>query len=822
SFADVVANAAGAPGWCGLAADRTVLWGPAGRAPVVEPADADRLRVTMDGRDLLGSPLVVDALDRVEGFVEAAPDGGLRGWAWRPANPDADPMPRLRPARGPDANIVTDDMDMPPGGGLLARRRRFAISAKALSGLTGPFRVLGGDHRDLVGSPIHPDGESRPVPPPIAGARRQTGTDVIIAVHGAPAATLACIASVMASRPRPARLIVVDDATPEPDLARALDALFARGRIALIRNPTPLGFPGAANAGLRMAASVGRDAVLLNSDTLVPRGWLEALRACAHGAPDIGTVTPLSNSAGIVSYPGPDGTNPTPDLAETRRLAGLARRANTGTVVDIPVGVGFCLYIRGDCLRATGLLRADLFAQGYGEENDFCLRARDLGWRHVAAPGVFVTHIGGQSFGTAGGALRARNAEILERLHSGYDALIARHVVADPLAPARRRIDRIGFRAARAPGTVGAVLMVTHDQGGGVERVIAARAAALRAANLRPLVLRPARLADGRTAARVAEAEDDAAFPNLTFAVPGELADLKRLLAGARVAHVELHHSLGHAPEVLDLARALNVPHEVHVHDYAWLCPRVVLLGAAGRYCGEPGIAGCVACVADVGSLLDETIGPAALRARSAHLLAGARRVVVPSADAAARIARHFPGAVPRITPHEDDGALPPVPPTRLGRCRVAVIGAVGTAKGYEILLACARDAARRALPLAFTVVGHTIDDARLMSTGHVFVTGPYAPDEAEALIRAQDAASAFIPSVVPETWCFALTEAWRAGLRAAAFDLGAQAERIRATGWGFLLPLRTPAASINDALLAACGVSRHEDSLQASTSTGP
>ncbi|HEY5301916.1 MAG TPA: glycosyltransferase family 2 protein, partial [Acetobacteraceae bacterium] len=316
--------------------------------------------------------------------------------------------------------------------------------------------------------------------------------------------------------------------------------------------------------------------------------------------------------------------------------------------------------------------------------------------------------------------------------------------------------------------------------------------------------------------------EDDAAFPNLTFAVPDELADLTRLLAGERVAHVELHHSLGHAPEVLDLARALNVPHEVHVHDYAWLCPRVVLLGAAGRYCGEPGIAGCVACVADVGSLLDETIGPAALRARSAHLLAGARRVIAPSADAAARIARHFPGAVARITPHGDDGALPPVPPTRAGRCRVAVIGAVGAAKGYETLLACARDAARRALPLVFTVVGHTIDDARLMATGHVFVTGPYAPDEAEALIRAQDAASAFIPSVVPETWCFALTEAWRAGLRAAAFDLGAQAERIRATGWGFLLPLRTSAPRINDALLAACGVSRHEDTLQASTSTGP
>ena len=42
--------------------------------------------------------------------------------------------------------------------------------------------------------------------------------------------------------------------------------------------------------------------MLLNSDTLVAPGWLEALRAVAYSAPDIGTVTPLSNDATIVTY----------------------------------------------------------------------------------------------------------------------------------------------------------------------------------------------------------------------------------------------------------------------------------------------------------------------------------------------------------------------------------------------------------------------------------------------------------------------------------------------------------------------------------------
>ncbi|HEX5326626.1 MAG TPA: glycosyltransferase, partial [Acetobacteraceae bacterium] len=133
-----------------------------------------------------------------------------------------------------------------------------------------------------------------------------------------------------------------------------------------------------------------------------------------------------------------------------------------------------------------------------------------------------------------------------------------------------------------------------------------------------------------------------------------------------------------------------------------------------------------------------------------------------------------------------------------------------GVAKGYDVLLACARDAAWRNLPLDFVVVGHTIDDRRLLATGRAFITGHFHPDEATALIRAQGAALALLPSIVPETWCYALSDAWQAGLAVAAFDIGAQAERIRRTGRGFLLPLGLPAPRINNALLAAASQSVH------------
>jgi glycosyltransferase involved in cell wall biosynthesis len=131
------------------------------------------------------------------------------------------------------------------------------------------------------------------------------------------------------------------------------------------------------------------------------------------------------------------------------------------------------------------------------------------------------------------------------------------------------------------------------------------------------------------------------------------------------------------------------------------------------------------------------------------------------------------------------------------------VIGAIGVQKGFDIILACAADAAARNLNLFFTVVGYTIDDDALEATGRVSITGPFKAEEAERLIRSQHATMALIPSTWPETWCFALTDAWNAGLPAFVFDIGTQAQRVRDTGRGWVLPLGLPPARVNDIVLA-------------------
>ena len=685
----------------------------------------------------------------------------------------------------------------------LARPRAFGVAAEALAGLGAPLTVRGEDGRQLWGSPISPGLKVQPVwadevgaPARGDGVRRPVA--VVVPAYRGEAVTMACLASVLAARPRGVRVIVVEDASPEPGLVAALQGLARRRRIELVRLGENAGFPGSANAGMRAAA--GCDVVLLNSDTLVAPGWIEELRAAAYSGDDVGTVTPLTNDGTIVSYPDAGSGNAVPGPAEVVVLDGVARAANAGVVVDVPVGVGFCLYVRGDCLAAVGLFREDVFAQGYGEENDFCLRARHAGWRNVAAAGVFVGHLGGASFGGGRAHLMRRNGAVLERLHPGYDALVARHVAADPLGPARARMDAARWAAgwgAAGRQKAGAVVMITHGGGGGVERVVAERAAAVRAGGQRAVLLRPA-----NGGVRVEEA-GGGAFPNLVFPMPDGLAALTALLRGDRVRRVEVHHLLGHHHAVVEVARRLRAELVSVVHDYARFCPRIALVSTERRYCGEPDVAGCEACVADLGSLLEDNPPVRALLDRSGAELRGAARVVAPSLDAAARIGRHFPGVRAEVEAWEDDEVLPPVAPVVRGAVvRVVVVGAIGVEKGFEVLLGCVRDARARGLPLEFVVVGYTADDERLMAAGPAFVTGEYAEADAAGLIRSQAGTLGWLPSVFPETWCFALTRAWDAGLAVAVFDLGAQAERVRRTGRGWVLPLGMGIRGVNDWLL--------------------
>jgi hypothetical protein len=235
-----------------------------------------------------------------------------------------------------------------------------------------------------------------------------------------------------------------------------------------------------------------------------------------------------------------------------------------------------------------------------------------------------------------------RNLEILNRLHVGYDGMIARWQKQDPLAESRQRIDlaRLSKQTLRRD----AVLLITHNRDGGLRRHVAERLEALTRTGRCAILLRPEPMdpADGDCVTFVAQLDTgfQDEFPNLRFCMPDEQASLLSALRAWRVRGIEVHSLIGHSDSVVDLILDLRVPVDLVIHDYSLFCPRISLTDGNYRYCGEPAIAACRDCVAKNGTNFDAPVSPDELVERTGRLMEVARSIIAPSGDAARRIER--------------------------------------------------------------------------------------------------------------------------------------------------------------------------------------
>lgn len=635
-------------------------------------------------------------------------------------------------------------------------------------------------------APAAPAPRSRPRPAALA-------VDVIVPVYRGLDETRACLDSLLAAEPAlPHECIVIDDASPEPALSAYLRDLAETGRITLLANPENLGFVGTVNRG--MALHPERDVVLLNSDTRVSGDWLDRLADCAYSDPAAATATPFSNNATICSYPRFCEDNPLPARAGAE-LDALCRAANPGQAVEIPTAVGFCMYIRRDCLDQLGLFDAERFGKGYGEENDFCMRAAAAGWKHLLCADTFVYHSGGVSFAETQTPRQRDAIQVMRRLHPHYETEVQRHIHADPARPLRLALDTARLLAVRRP----LLLFVLHASGGGTEKH-ARDLARLFAGRLEVLLLQP-----GDTGCHELSWLREGEGFRLYFRLPEDHPRLRDLLRGLGLGRVHFHHLQGIDPALLQLPKELGLPYDFTVHDYYTLCPQISLTGVRGQYCGEPDEAGCDRCL----RLLPAPgkVDIRTWRRRHAELVDGADRVFAPSRDVQARVRRHFPRARVILTPHPEDAALdrPPAPrPLAADQpLRIVVLGALGPAKGPDLLERCALDAEYRDLPLDFQLLGYAYRSLVERPRGRLAVHGPYQEQELDRLLEDVRPHLVWFPAQCPETYSYTLSACLRNGLPVVAPDLGAFPERLAGRPWSWIRPWQDGAGAYNDFFMA-------------------
>lgn len=257
---------------------------------------------------------------------------------------------------------------------------------------------------------------------------------VVIPVFNAARQLERCLRAVAATLPPDTRVLVVDDAS---DDAAVGDVLARRaGDWTVLRNERNRGFVASANRG--MDAAGDDDVILLNSDTVPAGDWAVKLQRALQAAPDVASATPFTNNGEIASLPDFCRANPLPDDAEA--WARACERAGEPRYPELPTAVGFCMAIRRACLAAVGGFDEAAFGRGYGEENDWCMRASRAGWRHVLCDDAFVAHEGNASFGPLGLAPGDAAMNALLARHPGYLDQVRAFIDADPLRDDRRRV----------------------------------------------------------------------------------------------------------------------------------------------------------------------------------------------------------------------------------------------------------------------------------------------------------------------------------------------------------------------------------------------
>jgi GT2 family glycosyltransferase/glycosyltransferase involved in cell wall biosynthesis len=613
--------------------------------------------------------------------------------------------------------------------------------------------------------------------------------DIVVPVFNAVGELARCVESVLQHATGDWRLTLIDDGSPDPAIRGYFAKLEARRlpRLALLANERNQGFTLTANRGMR-EARVGADVVLLNSDTVVTRGWLDALTRCAASDERVGTITPFSNNAEICSLPRFCTNNPWPSGADPEPLVAALARAAVPTYPDLPTGVGFCLYVRRALIDAIGVFDP-AFGLGYGEENDYCLRAAAAGFRNVLCEDAFVLHLGGSSFGDKRADLGRRNMALLLERHPGYLDLVRAYIGADPLRPLREFADS-ELRVATGPQP--GVLHVVHGHGGGTEYHVRALIAASSEAFRHYLLI---------AVGNDWQLEDhaDGAIRTFDFSrLPGESwRDFLGGIAtrfGIGVAH--LHNISGCRDGMLAALGDLALPYGYTVHDLNFACPTITFHDPHERYCGAvTDLATCSACLAAQADVADIDI--ASWRERHRELLARAAFVIAPSQWAASTLRRYFTDPAVAIVPHgsaqgmtRDDAVHTRLELPDDGIPTVAVIGAIGPDKGARRLERLVELTRVRRERLRWVVVGY-LDRGReqWLSEDAVFAQhGPFDSREVTELLEHYRVRLVAYPSAGPETFSFTLSEAWAAGRPTIVPPIGALAERVAATGAGWVL----------------------------------
>lgn len=692
-------------------------------------------------------------------------------------------------------------------------RPRADLLKKGISGGLGGLyvelplkRMEAGDHIVTIRLPNGVEHESHiklPVSPLLPKLETEQAYEaslcVIVPVYNAYDDVEICIERLKKFTPQNVEIIFINDASPDPRIAELLAAKATSGNMRVLTNEVNLGFTRTVNRGIAQAPHA--DVIFLNSDARVTPGWTIGLRTAAYSAPRIATVTAMSDRAGSFSAPDIGNDNALPDGIGELEYARAFRRNSLGLYPRVPTGNGFCMYVRRACLNEIGALDADAFPRGYGEENDFCMRAFRAGWHNVIDDRTYVYHDRTKSFGEEKDDLIASSRVILDSRYPEYRQAIG-VFTKDPLIQLARLRARQALEKCRS-GTSNAfrVLYVIATKTGGTPQtnkdLMDALEDTLEGWTLRcdSKSIELCRLQNGVSEVIQHHILSEPVDP-LTHRSTEYDAVVSEWLLSYDFNLVHIRHLGWHSITLPRLVKRQEIRLIFSFHDYYMLSPTVKMLDDTGVYLGEQ--------FTPEGRMTRQSLWPRGIqpdpvgpwlqfwRARGMQALSHCDGFITTSESARDLVLQHLPDIPPDdfvVIPHgrDFDGFFSLREPlNQYGTpVRILVPGNIDVAKGLNIIYALIEH--DRAKLIEFHVLGD-INMVGRKPHPRIIQHGKYTRDDFASRVEKIRPHIGAVFSIWNETYCHTLTEMWSVGIPVVVFDMPTVAARVRESGAGWVL----------------------------------
>lgn len=575
------------------------------------------------------------------------------------------------------------------------------------------------------------------------------------------------------------RLFIIDDKSPDERVLPFLTE-YAKDKenVFLFENSINLGFVQSVNKALSVSDS---DVAIVNTDVILPDKWLERLMIPIILRNDTASSTPFTNSGTICSFPVFCDNN---DLFLGLDIDEIDNEFLKIKPVynEMPTGVGFCMGMKRNVINEIGIFDAEVFYKGYGEENDWCQRAIEHGYKNVHVENLFVWHKHGGSFLSEDKKRYIeRNFKLLLQKHPNYEKDVALYCKKDPAKNIREYVKwQLISREAREN-----YVIFNHNWGGGAITYINDRIKSFMENGFGVIQI----IGDANYGIVV---EYNYKGHKSQFAFK-DFEEVYNTIKDIKCKNIIINElvSFENLENVQNFVQKLKEHFKAKLtmlgHDFYAVCPSIYLMNDEDRHCFKPKEDDCRKCFENNSNkFYNNCASIDEWRKMWQSFLKKCDEIILFSENTKTYFEYWYEDVNISVLPHQVNYIRPVRDYSKSeDKIIITVIGNLMKTKGSDIIYEMSELIKKENINAEIVVIGPDLDNCKDKS---IIIHGKYSREELPDLIEKYKSDVIFIASIWPETFSYTTEEAIKMNMPVAAFNIGAPAERLAKYDKGIII----------------------------------